>query len=162
MQIGRPWYKVGVGVGFSHAIFNAPEQFGIASAALNSEWYRTNLDEFSVQLFQRIRFVSKGSNGLFWDLGLYGSYGWTRDKVRFKTAPEAAASKQVLIRPDRLEDYRWNYGVVSRVNYRCVGVYARYRVNGLLGGESSHPEAVLPRLMLGVNVNYDRLSRLIR
>lgn len=162
MQIGRPWYRVGVGYGFSHTNFNAPAQFGIASAAINSDWYRTNLDELSLQLFQRIRMMSQGRNGLFWDLGLYGSYGWTRDKVRFKTAPEAEASKQVLIRPDRLADYRWNYGVISRVNYRFVGIYARYRVKGLLGGELSHPEAVLPRLMLGVNVNFDRLSRFIR
>ena len=153
MQIGRPWYKVGVGVGFSHAIFNAPEQFGIASAEENSSWYRTNLDEIALQLFQRIRLARFGGrDGLFCDFGLYGSYGWTRDKVRFKTATEAAASKQVLVRPDRLADYRWNYGVVCRFNYRSVGIYARYRVKGLLGGELSHPEAVLPRLMLGINI----------
>jgi len=83
---------------------------------------------------------------------MYGSYGWSRDKVRFKTAPDAAASKQVLIRPDRMADYRWNYGVVSRFNYRFVGIYARYRVNGLLGGEPGNPETVLPRLMLGLNL----------
>ncbi|MBQ5532747.1 MAG: hypothetical protein IIU04_04295 [Bacteroidales bacterium] len=68
----------------------------------------------------------------------------------------------MLIRPDRLADYRWNYGLISRVNYRFIGIYARYRVKGLLGGELSHPETVLPRLMLGVNVNFDRLSRFIR
>jgi len=152
LQLGRPWYRVGAGYGFSHTNFNSPAQFGFFTASLNSDWYRTTLDELSLQLFQRIRFVSKGRKGLFWDLGVYGSYGWSRDKVRFKTAPDAAASKQVLIRPDRMADYRWNYGVVSRFNYRFVGIYARYRVNGLLGGEPGNPETVLPRLMLGLNL----------
>ena len=153
LRLRKQWYWIGASYGFTHTIFNRPAQFGIDTA--NSSRYRTTLDELSLQLFQRIRFTNIGAYNLYWDLGLYGSYGWTRDKARSKSHPDAAASKQVMIRPDRLEDYRWNYGVTTSLNYNIIGIYASYRVNGLFGDDGKHPDMVLPRLSIGICLNVD-------
>ena len=56
----------------------------------------------------------------------------------------------MLICPDRLDDYRWNYGLMTGFSYNIIGLYARYRMNGLLGSGGSHPDMVLPRLSVGI------------
>ena len=148
LRLFKPWYRIGAGYGISHTNFNKPVQFGLGTE--NTKYYRTNLDELYLQLYQRIRFVYRGRNGLFWDFGVYGSFGWTRDKVRTKSYPDAKAYKEVLICPDRLDDYRWNYGLMTGFSYNIIGLYARYRMNGLLGSGGSHPDMVLPRLSAGI------------
>ncbi|MBR4492155.1 MAG: S8 family serine peptidase [Bacteroidales bacterium] len=149
----RNWYYTGFAYGYSHTCFSRPAQFGMESAPDNSLFYLTALNEFSMQLFQRIGLAGMFGDlkGLFCDFGLYGSFGWTRDKAWFRNMPGTLASKQVVVRPDRLEDYRWNYGVMTRIGYRGVGISASYRLNGLMGDELRHPDTVLPRLMLGVS-----------
>ncbi len=59
----RNWYYTGFAYGYSHTCFSRPAQFGMESAPDNSLFYLTALNEFSMQLFQRI-----GPAGKYGDL----------------------------------------------------------------------------------------------
>ena len=103
-----------------------------------------NLGELTMELFQRVRLVPLGitGNGLHWDVGVFGSLGWNRMSYKFTQGDETY--KYVIYNASTLDDYRWNYGLVTRLTYDWIGIYARYRVNG----------DTIPHLEVGLQLQY--------
>ena len=116
-----------------------------------------SVQQISVELFQRVRFVPGGSiahKGLHWDLGGWFTWAYHNDYC-LKYEPTAAmgingtsAYMQVNnISP--LKDHKWLYGVTTRFTYDWIGVYGRYRLNGI-GKHADPGQVTLPRLEVGV------------
>ena len=140
---------------------NSLEQsLGYTQAALNAcdeiHTRRVSFDEISLELFQRVRLLPLGimGNGLHWDLGVYGSYGTSSYFFHYEDAALNAASVEATYeRPDALGSHRWNFGVVTRLAYDWIGIYARYRLNGI-GSDPEAGKVYLPRLTVGVYFTY--------
>ena len=140
---------------------NSLEQsLGYTQAALNAcdeiHTRRVSFDEISLELFQRVRLLPLGimGNGLHWDLGVYGSYGTFSYFFHYEDAALNAASVEATYeRPDALGSHRWNFGVVTRLAYDWIGIYARYRLNGI-GSDPEAGKVYLPRLTVGVYFTY--------
>ena len=116
--------------------------------------HRVNFGEISFELFQRVRFVPGGMlhKGWHWDLGVYGSWGYTRYILKgSRNGDVAAARKEVVTNFEQLDTYRWNYGVTTRFTYDAIGIYARYRLNGI-GQQVPAGKVLLPRLEVGVQL----------
>ncbi len=107
--------------------------------------------ELGAELFQRVRFRAGGDklglthNGTFWDLGVYGSFGWTRYElqggpIEFETIFKDLSS---------MEDYKFNWGVTTRFVRNVWGIYGRYRLNNI-GGNAGEGKVQLPRLQIGL------------
>lgn len=119
---------------------------------------RLSLGELSLELFQRIRFQPGGLNhkGFHWDLGIYASYGYSCYRIKSipYTAGTAVGSQEVIYgNPTALDDYRWNYGLTTRLTYQYYGIYARYRLKGI-GSEVPGNRVLLPRLEVGLQLMF--------
>ena len=117
--------------------------------------HEANLGEFGIELFQRIRLRPMGvfHNGWHWDLGVYGSWGFNVYKLKGKHSGDIANTrKQTLRNLDVLADYRWNYGITTRITRDWIGLYARFRLNGI-GKDVATDEVLLPRLEVGLNLS---------
>ncbi len=113
-------------------------------------------DQVSLELFQRVRFVPGGSlfhKGLHWDLGAYVTYAWNAYRLKYEQANDPIATSRFIqlngVAP--LSDHTFNYGVTTRVSYDWIGVYARYRLNGI-GQAVPADKILLPRLELGLQL----------
>ncbi len=51
-----------------------------------------------------------------------------------------------------MEDYKHNWGVTTRFVRNVLGIYARYRLNGI-GKEVQADKVQLPRLQVGLLLN---------
>ena len=112
--------------------------------------------EWSLELFQRVRFLPAGMmhKGLHWDLGVWGSFGYNNYRLKYSTATtvaDQATTQQRLYNVNPLDDYRWNYGVATRITYDFIGLYGRYRFNGI-GQSVPAGRVLLPRLEIGVQL----------
>lgn len=110
---------------------------------------------FDFELFQRVRFLAGGlfHKGIHWDLGAYlGVYGTTYT-ISYEQAndPIAAARTLKLEVPTPTDDYLFVYGVTTRIAYDWIGIYARYRLNGI-GQTPAAGHVVLPRLEVGLQL----------
>ena len=113
-------------------------------------------DQWSAELFQRVRFMPGGSlfhKGLHWDLGVYATYAFNDYRLKYSMYNDAIAESRYLqlngISP--LSDYHFLYGVTTRFTYDYIGVYARYRLSGI--GQSVPADKVnLPRLEVGIQL----------
>ena len=117
--------------------------------------HRLNLGQVNLELFQRVRLRPCGvfHKGWHWDLGVYGSWGFTAYKLKGQHEGDIASTRKQVIRGfDALLDYRWNYGVATRLTRDWLGLYARFRLNGL-GKEVPTDKILLPRLELGLNLS---------
>ena len=128
----------------------------IAANADNISKRNLYLTEWSLELFQRVRFLPAGQlhKGLHWDLGVWGSFGYNNYCLKYGTATTVADNAMAQLRlynVNPLDNYRWNYGVVTRLTYDVVGLYARYRLNGI-GQTPAADEIVLPRLEVGIQI----------
>ncbi len=116
---------------------------------------RVEVDEFSIELFQRIRFVAGGlaGKGIHWDLGIYGSYANLAYDLRGSTKNDAVSYRihTELLDPKALSAYKWNCGLTTRFTYDFVGLYARYRLTGI-GDKVADDKALLPRLEVGLQL----------
>lgn len=110
--------------------------------------------DLALELFQRVRLVSGGmaGKGLHWDVGVYGSWGFA-DSYTVEYEPSGVGYKRATMQFDGLEvfePYRWSWGLATRVSYDWIGIYARYRMKGLLS--DIQPELGLPRLEVGLQI----------
>ena len=126
----------------------------IASA---SGIYKRHLLEYSysLELFQRVRFVPGGMfhKGLHWDLGVYGSLFGTEYHMGY-TLPndaEAAMREMTLYQPTAVSSGPFVYGVATRVTYDWIGIYGRYRLDGI-GQTVPAGQVLLPRLEVGLQI----------
>lgn len=118
--------------------------------------HRVNLGEIGIELYQRVRFVPGGMlhKGWHWDLGVYGSWGFTAYKLKGSHNGDIANTRKEVIRGlDAMSDYRWNWGLTTRISRDWLGVYARYRMNGF-GGELANDKVLLPRLEVGLQLAF--------
>ena len=112
--------------------------------------------EWSLELFQRVRFLPAGMmhKGLHWDLGVWGSFGYNNYRLKYSTVStvaDHATTQHRLYNVNPLTDYRWNYGVATRITYDFIGLYGRYRLNGI-GQPVPAGKVLLPRLEIGVQL----------
>lgn len=151
----KRWYRLGVGAFYGGNNFVAPSLELAAGSDVTTYKYR----ELGVEFFQRIRLtVGDASvlNGLFWDLGIYGSRGWNRSKRvvdNDKNINNPVETITYNILP--LQAYKWNYGISTRLvsdKYKC-GIFANYRINDL-GKQPAPGEMLLPRLTIGLMLNF--------
>ena len=118
---------------------------------------RVSFSEWTLELFQRVRFRALGlfSQGLQWDLGVYGSLGATC----YELTGDAPAGSNVddlelsVGELDALDGYKWNFGVVTRLTYDIIGIYARYRLNSI-GSDPAAGKILLPRLTVGLQLQF--------
>ncbi len=117
--------------------------------------------ELGAEIFQRVRFRAGGDklglthNGTFWDLGVYGSFGWTRYELQgnFTTPLDNMIDFETTFRDlSSMEDYKLNWGVTTRFVRNVLGIYARYRLNGI-GKKVRADKVQLPRLQVGLLLN---------
>jgi hypothetical protein len=162
-------YCLGISLDFttSHYRFNdaVPNDLeatiGVTQATLNNyrdiDTRKAVVREYSLELFQRVRLVPGGmigGNGLHWDLGIYGSYA-TNSYTFEAAAPAAIPADKVTYdyrKLDALTDYRWNFGVVTRLVNDWYGIYVRYRLNNI-GSSPAAGKVLLPRLTVGLLLN---------
>ncbi|MBR1643894.1 MAG: S8 family serine peptidase [Bacteroidales bacterium] len=137
------------------------DQLGLTAVA-GDRRRQIKSQEWSVELFQRVRFMAGGltHHGFFWDLGLYGSHGSASYLVRNRTAMLDGSyrnSEQKYSLLALSDACRWNWGLTTRLVYNYIGLYGRYRLGGssstitpATGSTASTTELILPRFELGL------------
>lgn len=163
-------YCLGIGLGmtFTHYRFNdAPvnafeTSLGITQTDLNNYDKVSNrslkMNEIiNVELFQRIRLSALGlfGHGLHWDLGLYAS-GESDEYTLGGDNPDGSSSsytEHTYVDATATEDYHISYGVVTRLTYDVIGIYARYRLEDL-GKDPAPGKVLLPRLTVGLQLQF--------
>lgn len=129
-------YKLGAGIEWNVSNINyatdkaneVDDVLGIAPATYDVK--RIKRHQFDLELFQRVRFAAGGlvSNGVYWDLGVFA--GWNpahryllRQTVGTPNGTNKVNTEYSLTTP--VEDYRFVWGVSTRVVYDIIGIYAR-------------------------------------
>ncbi len=125
---------------------------------------RMRQGEVTLELFQRVRLVAGGlfHRGIYWDLGVYGSYNYYRYDVTTKTNLDVAESAETHFRHlDFTDAYAWNWGVTTRIGYDIVALYARYRLTNRFAADKTFATPAptdfylhLPRLEIGLQLTY--------
>ena len=132
-------YKLGLGAEFATTRYgfkpgdlsSLDNMLSVPQDNMTRAQYRHN--EFALELFQRVRLTPGGvmGKGIHWDLGAYVSYGWDTYLVKYKEMPNASAAKFKYRNPIHMDLYDVNFGLTTRLSYDWIGLYARYRLNGL-------------------------------
>ena len=163
-------YSLGLALEYGHTSYryndfrvNPLEQAIGVDALVNNanriDTRKLNTGEWSLELFQRVRFVPGGSlfhKGLHWDLGAYLTLmtGNNYELAYRRFDDEVADSRSLQYnRLSALDDYSWMYGVTTRISYDAVGLYARYRLDGI-GQEPAEGHISLPRLEVGILLQF--------
>lgn len=100
---------------------------------LHSERFRTT--NLNIELFQRVKLASGGllSNGLTWDLGVFGMWNFEDRYVQVWQADitdNYRKSKIINKNYDFINPFQW--GVKTAITYDIVSVYAKLRISDLL------------------------------
>jgi hypothetical protein len=161
-------YKIGLGVEYALGNYNYPtdknnrldQLYAIDQNGIGKKQFRHN--EFAFELFQRVRITPTGglvANGIHWDLGLYGSLGWDKYGVRYDTYNYASRAQIDIRGPHNLDNNLFNWGFTTRLTYDWIGIYARYRMTGLILGDEKIDDLLptsfhlnLPRLEVGLQI----------
>ena len=161
-------YCIGIGFGmtFTHYRFNdAPvndfeTSLGITQTDLGNydDVINRSLkmnEVLNIELFQRIRLSAIGlfGHGLHWDLGVYAS-GESDEYTLGGDNPDGSSSsytEHTYVDATATEDYRISFGVVTRLTYDVIGLYARYRLEDL-GRDPAAGKVLLPRLTIGLQL----------
>ncbi|MCR4659113.1 MAG: S8 family serine peptidase [Bacteroidales bacterium] len=145
-------YCLGLGLEWGSAEYNLPEQGTTRQSITLSQW--------SLELFQRVRFVPGGQitgRGIYWDLGIYGTMANNRMTTRDGNGTDGTAtwrrSEQTLHGLSTLDHYRWQYGVTTRFGYSLAALYARYNLSSLLADHAAG-DIILPRLEVGLQIAF--------
>lgn len=118
--------------------------------------HRVNIGQLGLEIYQRVRFVPGGMmhKGWHWDLGVYGTWGFDVYKLKGSHEGDIAGSRKEVVRwMDAMDGYRWNWGLTTRISRDWLGVYARYRMNGI-GKEVAANKVLLPRLEVGLQLAF--------
>jgi hypothetical protein len=116
-------------------------------------------DQLSIELFQRVRLVPGGSishKGLHWDLGGWFTWAFHNEYRLGYTLPNdniASSRYEQLNNISPLDGHRWLYGVTTRLTYDWLGIYGRYRLNGI-GQTAPAGQITLPRLEVGLQIMF--------
>lgn len=162
-------YCLGVGIGYenSHYRFNNASVNTLETSTpliaptlgvMNDIDVRSlTFNEWSLELFQRVRLYPVGmfSNGLQWDLGIYGSLGVNYYELAGKAPAGANVDNmhQILSGLDAMTDYKCNFGITTRLTYDVIGLYVRYRLNSI-GSDPAPGKVLLPRLTVGLQLQF--------
>ena len=125
--------------------------------AAASNIFKRHLNEYdwTLELFQRVRFVPGGTfhKGFHWDLGVYGALHGAEYNLGYILPNDAEASmrEMKLYGVSAVSDGLFVYGVTTRLTYDWIGIYGRYRLSGI-GENVPAGQVVLPRLEVGVQV----------
>ncbi len=114
--------------------------------------HKLNLGEFGIEIYQRVRLRPGGifHKGWHWDIGVYGNWSYNAYILKGEHNGDIAATrKQTLRSLDLLDDYRWNWGVTTRLTRDWLGIYARYRLNDL-NKDVPVGQFILPQLEAGI------------
>jgi len=118
--------------------------------------HRVEVNQYSLEIFQRVRLVPGGAlfhKGLHWDLGGYISKATNVYQVKYGNNTDYWAESRDLrlnnVTP--LRGTRLIYGVATRLTYDFFGIYARFNLQNL-GKELAPDEVSLPRLELGLQL----------
>ena len=173
-RLGMRWqhhfskaYGIGIGIEFGHVAYryngmspNALEQqimlHNTVSAADNRIFSRKlNVSEWSLELFQRVRFLPAGlmHKGLHWDLGAYATFAFNNYYLLYSNSnDQVAGSRELCLHGlNPLAGHHLLYGVTTRLTYDIIGIYARYRLTGI-GQTLPADRVLLPRLELGIQL----------
>ena len=118
--------------------------------------HRLDLGEVGLELFQRVRFIPGGPmhKGFHWDLGVYGNWAYSDYNLKGSRNGDIATSRlQKVYNLGLLNDYRWNYGVTTRLANDWYGLYVRYRLTGI-GRQVPAGHIELPRLEVGLQLQF--------
>ena len=128
----------------------------IVENADKRQLHRVNVNQLSLELFQRVRFVPGGSlyhKGYHWDLGAFISYTNNSYRLRYSNNTDLIAESRDLrlsnVYP--LRGTRLLYGITTRLTYDWSGIYVRFNLQNL-GKELAPDEVALPRLEIGLHI----------
>lgn len=113
-------------------------------------------NDWSLELFQRICFVHGGlrSRGIFWDLGVYGSYSNFHYQLKTKKNNGIPAFEVDYTNPSFDGRNFWNWGLITRIAYDMVGIYGRYRLTNYQIATDATCPMRLPRLEIGIDLSF--------
>lgn len=162
-------YALGIGLDFGRSNYNFSTSctnqlddllFGAGNLSLaDLETKQVELDEWSLELFQRVRFVAGSmlsGRGLYFDLGVYCSKANNRYKLYYDHDPstDLYRHEELTLRYVRpLSQSIFNYGVTARLGFGIVALYGRYRLTGLFSDDNP-TQVTLPRLEVGLQLAF--------
>ena len=127
----------------------------IGLPAANYEIKRLQQSQLALELFQRVRFAAGGigGNGIYWDLGAFVGWNFDNDYITRQTVGTATGTNKVkneysLTTP--VEDYRFVWGVTTRVVYDIIGIYGRFSLPFVYS--KCNCTAEIPMIELGVQL----------
>lgn len=159
-------YRLGLGLdyaGTSYKLSSSASQhldnlFPITTDGIKSRTLHQN--EFSLELFQRVRLTPGGmfGKGLHWDLGCYVSHSSYEYQIKYSQFNHASSAEMIFKNPKYVDNYRVNFGLTTRIAYDWIGFYARYRLTGIFTSydlDELFPTSFLlnlPRLEAGIEI----------
>lgn len=113
-------------------------------------------NDWSLELFQRVCFVHGGirSRGIYWDLGVYGSYSNFHYHLETGKNSGNPAVDINFTNPSFDGRYFWNWGLTTRIAYDAIGIYGRYRMTTYNIADDAICPMRLPRLEVGIELNF--------
>ncbi|MDO4217869.1 MAG: S8 family serine peptidase [Bacteroidales bacterium] len=183
----KKWYGLGIGFGWEHQRWSLPtdasqfnlirleDDLGMYDATTGLTYNNTDLSyrmmhrsNWNIELFQRIRLMPGGklfSRGLHWDLGVYGNFGnyhyTTAYNYTINGTINANSEERTFYSPEFLDNYKLQWGLVSRLSWDWIGIYARYNMTNVFGNQittlSMEPGNYylnLPRLDVGLQIEF--------
>ena len=159
-------YGIGLGLEYGHVAYryngrriNELERYGlgmygIVNGADRITSRKLNVGEWSAELFQRIRFLPGGvigHKGLHWDLGVFVGYMFNDYRIAYSYDNDPIAHDRYLRLNgvEALDDQRLQWGVLTRVGYDNIAVYARGTISRL-----TDVQYMLPFVEVGVQLMY--------
>ncbi len=158
-------YSLGIGLEWNVSDINYPTDettvidrvLGLSDAEkFDVDVKRLEQNQLAFEVFQRVRFVPGGmfSNGIYWDLGAF--VGWNFSNNYFLKYPNGGSGYSKKTANYRLtvpvEDYRFVFGVTTRIVYDIFGIYGRFSLPTRYS--KCDCTATIPMFELGVQLSF--------
>ncbi|MBR3528801.1 MAG: S8 family serine peptidase [Bacteroidales bacterium] len=158
-------YGWGFGLEYGHVSYRLGDKIGSVDEIMYTDVmvdamykdltkHHINVGELGVELYQRVRIVPGGifHKGWHWDLGVYGSFCYNSYILRGTFKGDYGDHLSFRLRNiTALDDYRWNWGVTTRISRDWLGLYARYRLTRI-GKDVATGQLLPPRLEVGLQL----------